>query len=164
MPVVGDADEHGVNVLAGEDVAIVDARLDPVAEDFPGMDPPALVQVGGGDQLDARDLQGGLGVDEADDAHADRGDPDAVVRAGRTGRLDRRFELVDVVGEGRAGDGGDRRGHGHGLEERSTRVAVRGFHGVLRRSWVEPVGRERRCGRSRPVLSCLSQSLRGREG
>ena len=58
VPVVGHADQHGVHVLAGEDLAIVDIGLDLVAEDFLGVSPPAFVQVGGGDQLDAGDLEG----------------------------------------------------------------------------------------------------------
>ena len=91
--------KHGVDVLAGEDLAIVDVGLDLVAEDLLGVSPPALVEVGGGDQLDAGNLEGSLGVDETDDAHADRGDPNAVVGAGRLGRLDRGLELVDVVGD-----------------------------------------------------------------
>ena len=99
VPVVGHADQHGVDVLAGEDLAIVDIGLDLAAEDLLGVRSPALVQVGGGDQLDAGHLERRLGVDEADDAHADRGDPDAVVRPGRLRRLDRGLELVDVVGE-----------------------------------------------------------------
>ena len=58
MPVVGNADEHGVDVLASQDLAIVDIGLDLVAEDLLGVGAPAFVEVGGGDQLDARDLEG----------------------------------------------------------------------------------------------------------
>ena len=58
VPVVGNADQDRVDVLAGEDLAIVDIGLDLVAEDFLGMGAPAFVQVGGGDQLDAGDLEG----------------------------------------------------------------------------------------------------------
>ncbi len=85
VPVVGNADEHGVDVLAAENLAIVDVGLDLVAEDLLGVSPPAFVEVGGGHQLDAGYLEGRLGVDEADDAHADRGDPDSIVGASRLG-------------------------------------------------------------------------------
>ena len=99
VPVVGHADQDGVHILAAEDVAIIDVGLDPAAEDFLGVSPPALVQVAGGDQLHAGDLEGRLGVDEPDDAHADGGDPDAIVGAGRPDRFDRGLELVDIVGQ-----------------------------------------------------------------
>ena len=83
VPVVGNADQDGVDVFAAEDLAIVDVGLDLVAEDFLGVGAPAFIQVGGGDQLDAGDLEGDVGIDEADDPHADRGDLNALVRAGR---------------------------------------------------------------------------------
>ena len=57
VPVVGHADQHRVDVLAAEDLAVVDVGLDLVAEDLFGVGPPAFVEVGGGDQLDARDLE-----------------------------------------------------------------------------------------------------------
>ncbi len=85
MPVVGNADQDGVDVFAGEDLAIVDVGLDLVAEHFPGVGATAFIEVRRGDELDAGNLEGAGGVDEADDPHADRGDPDSFVRAGLLG-------------------------------------------------------------------------------
>ncbi len=134
MPVVGHADEHGVDVLASQDLAIVDVGIDAAAEDLLGVDPPALVEVGGRHQLDARDLEGRLGVDEADDAHADRGDPDAVIRPTLLGKLDFGFELVNVLRRQAGRDGRGDRGSGHGPDERTTRVEFGIVHEVLLRS------------------------------
>ena len=74
--------EHGVDVFAGEDLAVVDVGFDLVAEDFLGVRAPAFIQVSGGDELDAGNLEGTRRIDEADDSHADRGDLEAVVGAG----------------------------------------------------------------------------------
>ena len=81
VPVVGHAEQDGVDVLAGEDLPVVDVGVDAVPVDLLGVRPPARVQVGDGDELDAGHAEGAGGVDEPDDPHADRGDPHAVVRA-----------------------------------------------------------------------------------
>jgi len=82
MPVVGHADQDGIDVRASQNLAVIDARADPVAEDLPGMDAPALVEVRNSDQLGSRYLERCLGVNEPDDAHADGCDPDSIIRAG----------------------------------------------------------------------------------
>ena len=111
MPVIGHADEHGIDVLAAQDLAIVDVGLYLVAKDLFGVRPPAFVHVGGSHQLDAGHLECARGIDEADDAHADRGDLDPVVGSGRLGGLDRRLELLNAVG-GKCRGGESRRSGG----------------------------------------------------
>ena len=125
MPVVGNADQDGVDILAVENFAVVIGRGDVVSEDFLDVRPPAFVKVDGGHEFDAGHFQGRFGVDEPDDAHADRGDPDAVVGTsaggGRLGKHFRRFGASgqrggrrtrrDGLQEGTAAGGLSRRGH-----------------------------------------------------
>ena len=109
-----------VDVRAGQDLMVVDAGGDPIAEAFPGVDSPSLVKIGNGDELDSRHLERRLGVDEADDAHPDRGDPDPIVGAPSTrlAELFRPGELEHAVssrGRDHRGEGG---AEGRRLEER----------------------------------------------
>ena len=93
MPVVGRRDDHGVDVRARQDLAIVARGDEPVAEDLAGARQAAVVDVGDGHQLDAGDLERGLGVARALAADADRGEADALV-----GRLRPRAAAYRLLG------------------------------------------------------------------
>src|SRR5262249_32042875 len=80
VPVSGNKDQDGVDVFPRQDLAIVDIGLDLVTEDFLGMRAPALVEIGGSNELDAGNLERTRRIDEADDPHADRGDLKALIR------------------------------------------------------------------------------------
>ena len=79
VPVVGGADDDGVDVLAGQDLVVVAGGEDVVAPEFLGAREAAVVAVGDGHQLDAGHLDGGLGVELPLAAGADESDLDVVV-------------------------------------------------------------------------------------
>jgi hypothetical protein len=80
VPVIGGADQDGVDVRAVQDLPIVARRGDLGAEHLARADQPPVVAVGGGHELGGGHFQGRFRVDEPDDAHPDRGDPDRVAR------------------------------------------------------------------------------------
>ncbi len=81
VPVVGGGDDDGVDVFAGEDLAVVAGGEDVVAPELLGVGEAAVVAVGDGDELDAGNLHGDLGVALALDAGADEGKLNVVVRS-----------------------------------------------------------------------------------
>jgi len=115
VPVVGGGDEDGVDVLAGEDLAVVAGGEEVGAPELFGVGEAAVVAVGGGDQLDAGNLQGEFGVALALNAGADEGELDVVVGGARRGGGGLGEERMDAAGG--SGDGGGLYG---GLEEVSA--------------------------------------------
>ena len=99
MPVVGCANDDGVNILAGEDLVVVAGGEDVVAPDFLAVGEAAVVAVGHGDQLDARNLHGDFGVALALAACADERDLDVIVGRDWLGRLLHGGEGVDSCAE-----------------------------------------------------------------
>ena len=87
VPVVGRADDDGVDVFAGEDLVVVAGGEDVVAPELLAVREAAVVAVGHGNQLDARNLHGDLGVSLALAARADQRDLDVIVGGHRLGRL-----------------------------------------------------------------------------
>ena len=59
VPVVGSGDEDGVDVLAGEDLAVVAGGEEVVAPELFGVGEAAVVAVGYGDEFDSGDLERG---------------------------------------------------------------------------------------------------------
>ena len=112
VPVVGGGDEDGVDVLAGEDLAVVAGGEEVVAVDLFHVGEAAVVAVGDGDELDAGDLHGPAGVALALDAGTDESEVDVVVGGGSISHVG------EGIGEDRelAGEG-LRRGHARGLKE-----------------------------------------------
>jgi hypothetical protein len=97
--------DHRVHVLAGENLPVVAGELEVRAELLPALLEAAVVDVGGGHQLDPGDLERRLGVALAHAAGAEEGDPDAVVGGDGLRRL---------LGERRLGRAGE---HGRGPGE-----------------------------------------------
>ena len=122
VPVVRHADEDGVDIVAVQDLAVVDIHIDILAVDFLGVYATAVVDVGRGDQFDPRNLERGVRVDEADDAHADGGDLEAFVRACRLRGSRSSLELEHLIGEGVRRQWGHGGGGGHGLQEGTARA------------------------------------------
>ena len=87
MPVVGGADDDGVDVFAGEDLVVVAGGEDVVAPELLAVREAAVVAVGHGDQLDAGNLHGESGVTLALAAGADERDLDVIVGGYGSGRL-----------------------------------------------------------------------------
>src|SRR5208337_3209314 len=166
MPVVGHADQDGIDVRACQDLAVIDVRADPVAEDLPGMDAPALIEVRDRNQLGSRYLERCLGVNEPDDAHADGCDPDPIVRASRP-RLRQLLHPTELEGVAAAGgrhDRGQGGCQGRRLEERPTR-ALRVLDGVILDvllSRHELLSRSRNRGPGRPGLVVPAYKIRTR--
>ena len=80
VPVVRSRDHHGVDVGAGEQLLVVAGHRQRGRERFLGAVEVALVAVGGGLQLDARDAGGGLHQQRAADADADEPEPHGLER------------------------------------------------------------------------------------
>ena len=87
VPVVGGADDDGVDIFAREDLVVVAGGEDVVAPDFLAVREAAVVAVGDGDELDAGDLHRDLGVSLALAAGADQRDLDVVVGGDGFGRF-----------------------------------------------------------------------------
>src|SRR3954447_1708754 len=79
VPMVGGTDDHGVDVFAGQDLAVVASGENIVAPEFFAARQAAVVAVRGGDQLDAGYLNSCLSVELSLPAGADEGDLDVVV-------------------------------------------------------------------------------------
>ena len=62
MPVVGRADDDGVNVFARQNLAVVARGKEVVAPKFLAVLKPAVVAVGHGHQLDSGNLDGLCGI------------------------------------------------------------------------------------------------------
>ena len=87
VPVVGGADDDGVDVFAGQDLVVVAGGEDVVAPELLAVREAAVVAVGHGDEFDAGDLDGLAGVELAAPAGADEGDLDVVIGRNRLVRL-----------------------------------------------------------------------------
>lgn len=99
VPMVGGGNNDGVDIGAGEDLAVVAGDGELFAEDFAGALETTLIDVGGSDEFDAGNRSGGLGVTEAHVANADATEADFIVR----GNL--RLRLSDSGGAGHQGAG-----------------------------------------------------------
>ena len=93
VPVVRGRHDHRVDVLAGEDLAVVARRLEVLAELLPALLEAPVVDVGDGDELDARHLERRRGVALAHAARAEEREADAVVRRDGLRRLLRERRL-----------------------------------------------------------------------
>ncbi len=115
VPVIGRGDEDGVDVLAGEDLAVVAGGEEVRAPQLLRVGEAAVVAIGDGDELDAGNLQGEARVALALDAGADQGKLDVVVRRSRRRRCCLGEERVEP-----SGCGGKSCRFGCGLEKRSA--------------------------------------------
>src|SRR5262249_39393182 len=79
MPVVGRGDDHRVDILPRQDLAIVARGEDALAVEFPGAGEAAVVEVAYRGQFDAGNGSGVASVAAAHAAVADGGDADAVI-------------------------------------------------------------------------------------
>ncbi len=79
MPVVGRADDDGVDVFAFQDFAVVAGGEEVCAPEFLAVLEPAVVTVRNRDQFDAGNVHGIFGVALALAAGSDEGDLDVIV-------------------------------------------------------------------------------------
>ena len=134
VPVVGRGDDHGVNIVAGEDLVVVAGREDVAAPDLFRVFKAAVVTVRGGNELDAGNLNGRARVALALTACADKRNLDMVVGGdGLGGRGLRGSQCVDA----RAEKGGRRSGAGRGSSRRRARRSRRSGSraGEVSRAW-----------------------------
>ena len=89
VPVIGRGDDDGVDIFAGEDLAVVAGgeEVDIVGRacspEFFGVSEASVVAVGDGDEFHAGNAEGGGGVALALDACSDESELDVVVGGGR---------------------------------------------------------------------------------
>ena len=122
VPVVGARHDHRVHVLAGEHLAVVAGQLDVLAELPLALLEAAVVDVGGGDELDPGDLERRLGVALAHPARPEECQPDAVVGRDGLGRL-LRERRPGGAGQDRGGPGELQELPAGGLRERGHRAS-----------------------------------------
>ena len=103
VPVVGGADDDGVDVLLGQELAVVAGSLDVRAPDLLRSSQPPIVDVSNGDEFSEAGADGRVSIAGAHAAGADEGEADFVVRAGlgeRGGDGSGRGEEVAAGGHG----------------------------------------------------------------
>src|SRR5207302_2039653 len=87
VPVIGGANDDGVDVFADKNFVVVAGGEDVVAPELFAVSEAAVVAVGDGDQFDAGNFNGGFGIAHSLPAGADESDLDVVVSGNRFGGL-----------------------------------------------------------------------------
>ena len=87
VPMVGGADDDGVDIFALQDLGVVAGGKEIVAPEFLAVLEPAVVTIRHGNELHPRNLQRNLGISLALAAGADQCDLNMIIRRYRVGRF-----------------------------------------------------------------------------
>ena len=102
MPVVRGRDQHGIDILARQNLAVVACCKHILSPQLFAVGQTAVVAVSSGNQLDARHLNRDAGIVLSLDAGSDKGKLDVIVRrARRRGLRQQRFQLGGGCGQRR---------------------------------------------------------------
>jgi len=98
VPVIGNADQHGVDIFAGQNFAVIAGGKNVIAPHLFGPHQSGVVQIGHGYDFGARHFKGAVQIEMADDARPNQADIDRVGGRAWLNAFDQAFAVGAGIG------------------------------------------------------------------